>query len=62
MKILAIGDLVGENSIEKLKKELENIQEAEHIDFTVVNAENVSGGMGMTTNSFNQLNKMNILA
>lgn len=60
MKILTIGDLVGENSIEKLKKDLENIQEAEQIDFTIVNAENVSKGMGITTNSFNQLNKMNI--
>ena len=60
MKILAIGDLVGENSIEKLKKELSNIQEAENIDFTVVNAENVSGGMGITTKSFNQLKNMNI--
>ncbi len=60
MKVLAIGDLVGENSINKLKNELENIQEAENIDFTVVNAENVSGGMGITTASFNQLNKLNI--
>ena len=60
MKVLAIGDLVGENSINKLKKELDNIIEAEKIDFTVVNGENVSMGMGMTTNSFNQLNKLNI--
>ena len=60
MRVLAIGDLVGENSINKLKKELANIQEAENIDFTIVNAENVAGGMGITTNCFNQLNKMNI--
>ena len=60
MKVLAIGDLVGEKSIEKLKKDLANIQEAEKIDFTIVNAENVSGGMGITTGSFNQLKKMNI--
>ena len=60
MKILAIGDLVGEKSIEKLRKDLANIQEAEQIDFTIVNAENVSGGMGITTNSFNQLKQMNI--
>ena len=60
MKILAIGDLVGENSINKLKKELDNIIEAENIDFTIVNGENVSNGMGMTINSFNQLNKLNI--
>ena len=60
MKILAIGDLVGEGSIQKLRSTLENIQIAENIDFTVVNGENVSQGMGMTTKDFNELNKFNI--
>ena len=46
MKILAIGDLVGENGLAKLKKDLDNIQEAENIDFTIVNAENVAGEIG----------------
>ena len=60
MKILAIGDLVGEESIKKLRSTLENIQIAENIDFTVVNGENVSQGMGMTTKDFNELCKFNI--
>lgn len=60
MKILAIGDLVGEGSIQKLRSTLENIQIAENIDFTVVNGENVSQGMGMTTKDFNELCKFNI--
>ena len=55
MKILAIGDLVGENGVEKLKKNLNNLQEAESIDFTIVNAENAAGGMGLTTKIFNEL-------
>lgn len=42
MKVLALGDLVGENGLERLKKDLANIQEAENIDFTIVNAENVA--------------------
>ncbi len=60
MKILAIGDLVGEGSVNKLRKELENIQIAENIDFTIVNGENVAQGMGMTTKIFNELCKLNI--
>lgn len=60
MKILAIGDLVGESGLDKLKKELSNIQEAENIDFTIVNAENVGGGMGITTKNFNELCKLDI--
>ena len=60
MNILAIGDLVGENGVEKLKKNLNNLQEAESIDFTIVNAENAAGGMGLTTKIFNELKKLDI--
>lgn len=60
MKFLAVGDLVGEGGLKKLKKELVNIQEAEKIDFTIVNAENVAAGMGITTKIYNELCNMNI--
>ena len=60
MKILAIGDLVGETGVEKLKRTLPNLQEAEHIDFTIVNGENAAGGMGMTSKIYNELNRLDI--
>lgn len=60
MKILAVGDLVGEKGLNKLKEILPNLIEAENIDFVVVNAENVAGGMGMTTKDFNTLVKLPI--
>lgn len=60
MKILAIGDIVGEIGLNKLKEELPKIIEKENIDFTVVNAENTSGGMGLTVKDFNLLMKMKI--
>lgn len=60
MKVLAIGDLVGENGLQKLKDNLQNLQEAENIDFTIINAENVASGMGITTNIFNELDKLKI--
>lgn len=60
MKILAVGDLVGETGVEKLKRILPNLQEAEHIDFTIINGENSAGGMGMTSKIYNELNRLNI--
>lgn len=60
MKILCIGDLVGESGLNKLKQDIKNIQEAEGIDITIVNAENVAGGMGITKKDYNELCKLNI--
>ena len=57
MKILAVGDIVGENGLEKLKEILPKIKEEEQIDFVIVNSENVAGGMGITFKTFNQLLK-----
>ena len=58
MKILAIGDIVGEGGLDKLKEVLPKIKEEEDIDFVIVNAENSSGGMGLTTKCFNILQKL----
>lgn len=62
MKILAVGDLVGENGVVKLKQVLPKIREQEKIDFCIVNAENSAGGMGITTQIFNELKKLNVNA
>ena len=55
MKILAIGDIVGEGGVKKLAEELPKIKEQEKIDFVIVNSENSAGGMGITTKIYNQL-------
>ncbi len=55
MKILAVGDLVGNAGVSKLKKELKNICEQENIDFVIVNGENAGEGMGITQRNFNDL-------
>ena len=60
MKILAVGDIIGENGLEKLKEILPKIKDEEQIDFAIVNSENVAGGMGITFKTFNQLLKLNI--
>ena len=60
MKILAVGDLVGEGGVKKLKELLPKIREEKKIDFVIVNAENSAGGMGITTKIFNELKALNI--
>ena len=52
MKILAVGDVVGGNGLEKLKKELPKIKKEKNINFVVVNGENVAQGMGITEKDF----------
>ena len=60
MKILAVGDIVGENGVKKLKDVLPKLRESENIDFCIVNAENSAGGMGITTKIFHELLDLNI--
>ena len=60
MKILCIGDIVGENGVKKFKEELPKIREEEKIDFVIVNAENSAGGMGITTKIFNDILNINV--
>ena len=55
MKILAVGDVVGENGLNKLKAILPNLKQREKIDFVIVNGENVAGGMGITEKLFKQI-------
>lgn len=52
MKVLAIGDIVGESGVKKLELELPRIKEEKHIDFVIVNGENAAGGMGINKNNF----------
>lgn len=55
MRILAIGDLVGEAGVKKVRNCLKNLTEKENIDFVIVNAENAADGMGITEKIFNEL-------
>ena len=55
MKILAVGDVVGENGLNKLKEILPNLKQREKIDFVIVNGENVADGMGITEKLFKQI-------
>ena len=55
MKILAVGDLVGESGVRKLKEMLPKIKKEENIDFVITNGENSAGGMGITERNFKEI-------
>lgn len=55
MKILAVGDIVGERGLNKLKESLPILKQKEKIDFIIINGENVAGGMGITKRDFQQI-------
>ena len=55
MKILAVGDIVGERGLNKLKESLPILKQKEKIEFIIVNGENVAGGMGITKRDFQQI-------
>ena len=60
MKILAIGDLIGNAGIQELSKRLPKIRKDKNIDFVIVNGENSAEGMGMTEKNFKDILAQNI--
>lgn len=60
MRILAVGDLIGNAGIQKLKKEIGKLRETEKIDFVIVNGENSAEGMGITQKNFDDILSCNV--
>ncbi len=55
MKILFLGDVVGQSGCMAIKKNLQKIIKNENIDFTIVNGENAANeGIGITQNIFEE--------
>ena len=55
MRILAIGDIVGEPGLKKLREVLPSFIKNENIDFVIANGENSAEGMGITVQIFKEL-------
>ena len=55
MRILAVGDIVGESGVRKIKELLPKIKRDENIDFVITNGENSAGGMGITEKNFKDI-------
>jgi metallophosphoesterase (TIGR00282 family) len=55
MRILFLGDIVGQPGVAFLKRALPTLIEREHIDLVVANAENASGGSGLMPSTYRQI-------
>ena len=62
MRILYLGDIVGEKNIDVLKNNLERIKRENKINLVFANAENVSAGSGLTQKHYKELKALGISA
>lgn len=60
MNILYIGDVMGEMGVEVVERILPSLRRKNQIDLTIAQAENVSGGKGITPEDFRRLQKAGI--
>ena len=60
MRILYLGDIVGEATLPALKANLEALKKEYRINLVLANAENVSGGKGLIEKHYKQLKAMGI--
>lgn len=62
MKILYLGDIVGEKSIPAIKKAIDEIKSEYKINLVLANAENTSSGKGLTLKHYKELKNIGIVA
>ena len=62
IRILYIGDVVGQPGRRALHQRLEHVVDRERVDFTIVNVENAAGGFGITESIIDELSELPIHA
>ena len=60
MRILYLGDIVGEKTIEVLKQNLDRIKKDNRINMVLCNAENVTKGKGLNNKHYKELKALGI--
>lgn len=60
MKILYVGDVMGDTGIETIEKVLPTLRKEKKIDLVIAQAENVSQGKGVTLEDFQRLRKAGV--
>ncbi len=58
MRYISVGDVVGIQGINFLKKHLPRLIEEHSLDFVVVNIENIADGLGVDEFSYNEVNQI----
>jgi len=62
IRVMYIGDVVGQPGRRALHEKLEHVVDREKIDFTIVNIENAAGGFGVTEAIVEELERLSIHA
>src|SRR4051812_40174347 len=60
MRILFLGDIVGQPGVAFVKRALPVLRAREQIDIVIANAENASGGSGLAPSAYRQLREAGI--
>jgi len=60
MKVLLIGDIVGNSGVKKVKDVIPEFKKQNNIDFIIANGENSADGMGITLKIFEDLKKCGV--
>ena len=60
MRLLFLGDIVGNPGVELVRKALPAVIEKERLDLVIANGENASGGSGITPRTFRHLRQAGI--
>lgn len=60
MKILIIGDIVGNSGVKKVKEVLPTYKKQNNMDFVIANGENSADGMGITKKIYDDLKKCGV--
>jgi metallophosphoesterase (TIGR00282 family) len=60
MNILYVGDIMAETGVETVEKVLPSLRKEKKIDLVIAQAENVSGGKGITLADFQRLRKAGV--
>lgn len=60
MKILVIGDIIGNSGVKKVKEIIPEYKKQNNIDYIIANGENSAEGMGITIKIFEELKKCGV--
>ena len=62
MRILFIGDIVGESGLLYLEQNISRIRQENKINLIIVNAENITNGRGLRKKDYDRIMRMGVFA
>ena len=60
MKILIVGDVIGNAGRKALTRYLDEVRQEHGIDYTIINVENLAGGFGVTRKTLDEVDRLGV--